>query len=238
MTMKFAELDGNRIEPSPKLQATCPFCKQPVIAKCGRLKVWHWAHKSTQHCDHWWEPETEWHRNWKNEFPTDWQEIGRRDDNDELHIADVLTSSGLAIEFQHSHISREEVEKRTVFHQNICWIVDGLRLKTSLPQFEKALDEGMKVKSSGANVHELYLVDSRLLRMWSGLNAPVVFDFGGTSIWVIGFSKSHTVLVYPLQRELLLQQLNLGNRPPPIQITQPPKQRMRSVRYVRRRRRF
>lgn len=236
--MKFAELDGARIEPSPKLKATCPLCRQPVIAKCGKVKVWHWAHKSTQHCDHWWEAETHWHRNWKNEFPIEWQEIGRKDENGERHIADVLTSSGLAIEFQHSYLNREEVEKRTKFHQNICWVVNGLRLKTSLQQFEKALNEGRKVRSSGADVYELFLMDSRLLKLWSGINAPVVFDFGGSSIWVIGYSKSHTAFVYPLPRELFLQQLKLGNRPPPIQNLPPPKQRTRRINYSRRRRRF
>ncbi len=219
--MKFAELAGNRVEPSPKSHATCPFCGQAVIAKCGKVKIWHWAHKSTQHCDHWWETETEWHRSWKNRFPAEWQEIGRRDKNGELHIADVLTPNGLALEFQHSHINREEVEIRSDFHGNICWIVDGLRLESSLVQFKQSIEEGSKLRSSGAAVYELHLMDSRLLKKWSGLNAPIVIDFGGQSVWVIGSSRGQSVLVYPLQKELLLQQFKLGNRPPPVQITQP-----------------
>ncbi|MGR3635365.1 MAG: competence protein CoiA [Shimia sp.] len=128
--MKFANLNGERLEPAPKLTAKCPFCESDVIARCGKLRVWHWAHKSTTHCDHWWESEKQWHRDWKNLFPNEWQEQGRRDDNGELHIADVLTPKGLALEFQHSAIARDEVEKRTAFHNDICWIVEGARSDT------------------------------------------------------------------------------------------------------------
>ncbi|MCP4360697.1 MAG: hypothetical protein GY796_22035 [Chloroflexi bacterium] len=215
--MKFAEFAGNRVEPSPKSRATCPFCGQAVMAKCGKVRIWHWAHKNTQHCDRWWEPETDWHRKWKDLFPAEWQEIGRRDNNGELHIADVLTSHGMALEFQHSHIKREEVETRTDFHGNICWVVDGLRLENSLKQFNRALDEGLRPRSKGGTVYQLFLSDSRLLKQWSGLNAPIVFDFGGYGVWVIGRSGSHSAYVYQVKRDLLVQQLKLGNRPPPVQ---------------------
>jgi hypothetical protein len=29
-----------------------------MTPKCGQLKVWHWAHRSTRSCDPWWENET------------------------------------------------------------------------------------------------------------------------------------------------------------------------------------
>jgi competence protein CoiA len=47
-----------------------------MIARCGSQRIHHWAHKNkSEQCDHWWENETEWHRNWKASFPVDWQEI-------------------------------------------------------------------------------------------------------------------------------------------------------------------
>lgn len=233
--MKFANLNGERAEPAPKLKAQCPFCDSEVVAKCGKVRVWHWAHKSTKHCDHWWEPEKEWHRQWKNQFPNEWQEVGRRDDNGELHIADVLTPQGLALEFQHSAISREEVEIRTAFHNDICWIVDGLRLESSIKQFMEALKHAGTPNSSGAEVYELYYYDSRFLKKWAGLNAPVVFDFGIDELWVIGRSLENSALMYTLQRSVLVEQFKLGNRPPPVQIRAPRYRRSYGRRGVGRR---
>ncbi len=101
--MRFALVEGSKREPQPKQRGECPHCDEDMIAKCGRVKVWHWAHKGKRHCDQWWENETEWHRSWKDEFPTDWQEIGQQDEETgEKYLADVKTTHGLVIEFQHS----------------------------------------------------------------------------------------------------------------------------------------
>ena len=216
--MKYASIDGARSEPFPKTHGICPHCRGIVIAKCGKLRVWHWAHKSKRHCDRWWEPETEWHRLWKNRFPVEWQEQGRRDENGELHIADVLTPHGLVVEFQHSAIEREEVEIRTNFHKSICWIVNGSRLESSLAQFEEALEWCRPVGSRGSTVYEFQLSHSRLLRKWADLEAPVVIDFGLETVWVIGRNLGSSALVYPLKKDLLVEQLKRGNRPPPVQI--------------------
>ncbi|MFY0690448.1 MAG: hypothetical protein JXR14_00845 [Paracoccaceae bacterium] len=216
--MKFASVDGKRVKPEPKLKGKCPHCGQDTVAKCGSVKVWHWAHKSKRHCDPWWEPETEWHRRWKEQFPEEWQEIGRRDKTGELHVADILTPEGMVLEFQHSHIDREEVEKRTNFHKNICWVIDGLRLKTSLPQFDDALRYGIRRPSGNVPVFELFLSHSRLLRKWSGLNAPITIDFGGDAIWVIGANLERSVLVYAIHRSNLVEQFKASNIPPAVEV--------------------
>ena len=67
--MIWALKERERIKAAPKKEAICPTCLKEVIAKCGRIKVWHWAHKSKLDCDSFSEPETEWHINWKNNFP-------------------------------------------------------------------------------------------------------------------------------------------------------------------------
>ena len=65
--MKFALHGGKRVEAEANLKgAVCQVCKAEVIAKCGDIKIHHWAHKSKRKCDHWWENETQWHRDWKN----------------------------------------------------------------------------------------------------------------------------------------------------------------------------
>ncbi len=219
--MKYAIFNGERAEPAPKSKGRCPFCDSDVIARCGPVRVWHWAHKSTKHCDHWWEPEKQWHRDWKNSFPEQWQEQGRRDEHGELHIADVLTPHGLVLEFQHSPISREEVENRITFHQNICWVVDGARLENTVKQFKVALEYATPLRSSGAPVYQLQHHNSLFLKKWSGFNAPVVIDFGMEEVWVIGRSLKSSSLMYTLKKELLIEEFKKGNRPNPIEISRP-----------------
>ena len=103
--MKYALQNNAKIVATPGATGTCACCGSELVAKCGSLKVWHWAHKSKKNCDHWWENETQWHRNWKDKFAEEWQEIVQISENGEKHIADVKTPAGFVIEFQHSPIS-------------------------------------------------------------------------------------------------------------------------------------
>ena len=72
--MKFATVDGCKTEALKGAKGICPNCESELIAKCGKFKMSHWSHKGVRNCDSWWEPETEWHRSWKNNFPDEWQE--------------------------------------------------------------------------------------------------------------------------------------------------------------------
>lgn len=102
-----------------------------------------------------------------------------RDGQGELHIADIRTPDRRVVEFQHSAISREEVATRTRFHDRIIWVVDGLRRKTDLRQFDRALSDARITRVPGTIVYEFYDLDfTRLLRDWGGLDRPVVLDFG------------------------------------------------------------
>ena len=73
--MRFALVDGQRREPESGLVGECTGCGSPVLARCGDVRVWHWAHKGRRRGHPWWENETEWHRRWKGHFPEDWQEV-------------------------------------------------------------------------------------------------------------------------------------------------------------------
>jgi len=75
--MRYALVNNKRVEASHGLSALCPACAQPMVAKCGDRRVHHWAYRGRRTCDHWWEPETRWHRQWKSRFPADWQEFVR-----------------------------------------------------------------------------------------------------------------------------------------------------------------
>lgn len=175
--MKFANLEGLRQEPRTGLRAACPSCGGAVIAKCGDQRVWHWAHKGSRTCDHWWEPETKWHRQWKSEFPVAWQEIIQTADSGEKHIADVKTDSGIVIEFQHSFLSPDERLARENFYKKMVWVVDGCRRKHDADQLLKCI--GPCVFARGPFVlHTAHGDESALLRDWHASPVPVYFDLG------------------------------------------------------------
>ncbi len=124
--MKYALVDGARHEAAVGLRGFCQACGLPMTPRCGQQRVHHWAHR-TANCDKWWERETSWHRDWKNEFPQDCQEIRIEGSVGDVHIADVQTTNGTILEFQHSHLSVAERSVREAFYGPMAWIVDGMR---------------------------------------------------------------------------------------------------------------
>ena len=183
--MKFALIDGYVSTPQPRLRATCRVCGSEVIAKCGEVKQWHWAHKAKSDCDHWWENETPWHREWKEHFPLEWQETILRAESGEKHVADVRTESGWIIEFQNSNISPEELRSREAFYgSRLVWIVNGLARKRDREQFDEVLKSSKQVPN-----HPVVIInfpeESGLLRRWSKSRAPVMFDFGNDRLWCV-----------------------------------------------------
>ena len=173
--MKFAKVDGQRREAEKGLAGECPACSRPLVAHCGEVRIWHWAHRGARTCDPWWENEGEWHRRWKGLFPESWQEVVHSDANGTKHIADIKTERGWAIEFQHSHISPEERRSRDAFYGQIIWVVDGTRRKRDSAQFEKAWRDGSQVTPI---VRRMRSDECTLLREWASSPMPVFFDFG------------------------------------------------------------
>jgi competence CoiA-like predicted nuclease len=139
--MKFGldKITNDKIEPHAGLAALCPCCGKDLIPKCGNIKIHHWSHKSTRHCDPWWEPESEWHRKWKNMFPKEWQETVKIDPHtNQKHIADVYNPElDLVIEFQNSPMSIEEMQSRERFYKRMIWLVNG----TTFNFFTYGLDQ-------------------------------------------------------------------------------------------------
>ncbi|MBU2912699.1 competence protein CoiA [Reichenbachiella agariperforans] len=197
--MKFALIDGSRTEASKGATGSCPVCGSDLIAKCGELKINHWAHKKIRNCDTWWESETEWHRSWKNKFPTDWQEYAFTDDTSgEKHIADIFSEHGWVVEFQHSHIKPEERISRENFYKKMVWVVDGTRLKRDYPRFIKAKDDFRRAGKLGH-----YFVDfpeEAFPRLWLSGKVPVIFDFQGIeSIHDNADLRKYLFCLFPMQ---------------------------------------
>jgi len=177
--MKYAFVDGQRQEAQLGRPGVCPVCNSPVVAKCGDVRIYHWAHRGRRDCDPWWENETEWHLNWKNKFPSDWQEFPYTAENGEKHRADIKTDQGWVLEFQHSKINPDERKAREAFYQKMVWVVDGARRKNDKSQFSKAL-EGRKLAGIALDLWKILVTgECALLRDWTDSRTPVFFDFSG-----------------------------------------------------------
>ena len=182
--MRFALLNDERIEATKGAKGVCPCCGNDLVAKCGEVYIHHWAHKKK--CDdHWWENEKEWHRNWKNQFPKEWQEVIHRDESGEKHIADVKTSEGWAIEFQHSYLNPEERRSRNNFYNKLIWVVDGTRRPTDAKQFEKKLNEAEVKLDEPLLLHIHFPEECRLLKEWGNSNSLVFLHFKDEHLWFI-----------------------------------------------------
>ncbi len=180
--MKFALVNNQRQEAKPKLKGICPVCNSPVIAKCGTIKAHHWAHETKQNCKNdRWETEGQWHRNWKNQFPVEWQEQIIIVDN-EKNVADIRTPKGLVIEFQHSHITPEEQKARETAYKDMLWVVDGTRLKYDFPRFQKKVKEYnkefLKIREN-IKLFSIDFYDEVFPKNWINCSVPIVFDFLG-----------------------------------------------------------
>lgn len=111
---------GAKILAEPQAWATCPGCGARVIAKCGEINVWHWAHEADSDCDPWSEGESAWHAGWKQQVHSGRCEVVMRQ-----HRADIVGHKGVVIELQHSSLSPSEVREREEFYKNLIWIIDA-----------------------------------------------------------------------------------------------------------------
>jgi len=194
--MKFALVDGQRQEAKSKLVGLCPACSSPMVARCGKIRVQHWAHKGSDRCDQWWETESEWHRNWKNQFPNDWQEIIRHSDDGEKHIADVQTIRGWVIEFQHSTLNPDERRSREKFYQRLIWVVDGTKRKKDTAPFKKGYIGGQTPDPLSPNKSRIFFPKGALFRDWAESPGHVFLDFGDEHpLWWI-FPGSNETYAY------------------------------------------
>lgn len=124
--------DNNRVHISQacgKNSYFCPCCGSSVLQRRGKVNAHHFAHFKDSICkDTWHYDMTEWHQEWQNRFPKEYQEIVKTKDN-QIHRADVLIEDKkIVFEFQHSPLSSDEFEDRNLFYNSlgykVIWIFD------------------------------------------------------------------------------------------------------------------
>jgi competence protein CoiA len=209
--MRYALVNGQRQEAQPNLSGECPHCDSPMVAKCGELRVRHWAHNGRRHCDPSAEDETEWHRAWQDQFPVDWQEIRHLAADGELHIADVKTNRGWVIEFQHSYLKPEERRSRDGFYPRLIWVVNGTRRKRDGEQLLRAWNEGVPV-GANSTIRRTFSDECVLLREWIGSRSPIFFDLGEEKPlwWLFARSTSESAYVAPYSRAKFIEGHRVG----------------------------
>jgi competence protein CoiA len=135
--MFYAIVNGHKVSATPAASGLCPGCDAQMIAKCGDIKRWHWAHVAGRDCDPWHEGETDWHLEWKSLFPAQDVEVCLGE-----HRADVRSGSTI-IEFQNSPISQAEIAEREEFYgrsHQLIWVFNArgwsinLRCRKTAPQ--------------------------------------------------------------------------------------------------------
>ncbi|MFA4826028.1 MAG: competence protein CoiA family protein [Methanoregula sp.] len=152
--MEFALSENNeRIVASPGAKGFCSLCGEFLIPKCGKIRIHHWAHKTREDCDPWWEGETDWHRQWKNFVEEKFREITIIKDGIK-HRADVQlpSPSEIIFEFQRKPLSIDERQERENFYVKMIWVIhfskdkilEITERKMYLPMFG---DSYVKVKS-------------------------------------------------------------------------------------------
>lgn len=194
--MRYALVEGVRQEAVPKLRGSCIGCGSPMIAKCGTKKFHHWAHKGRLECDRWWEPETEWHRDWKNHFPKDWQEVRHLAEDGEIHIADVKTPRGEVLEFQYSALHPDELAAREAYYgPQMVWIASGTRLKRDAEAFRRAVLSADLDFTADLRAWRMPIAKApAIVQRWAGSGCSVFLDLGDLDISALRLSVNGGLL--------------------------------------------
>ncbi len=154
---------GTKIKATPKAKAVCPSCSGDLIPKCGKINIWHWAHKAKD-CDSWHEPESEWHLNWKSHAKPEHVEVVRGP-----HRADILGPRGVVVELQNNSISPKIIKEREDFYGKMVWIVNAE------PFFERLSFHQFFYRGK---LEESFFFWDHPRKSWFCTKKPVFFDVG------------------------------------------------------------
>ena len=123
--------EGERINAIPNTKAICPGCKSVVVSKCGEINVWHWSHLKDADCDSWNEPESLWHKEWKEKYPKEIREVVIG-----CHRADIKTKRGV-IELQSDTLQAEKIIEREEYYGKMIWLLKGMDFQNNINFREK-----------------------------------------------------------------------------------------------------
>ena len=107
-----------------------------LIAKRGKILAHHFAYKnkndSTDNYDAWYAAKKiengkgQWHSDWQSLSNPNNVEVIKIKDNVK-HIADMISNDNKVIEFQHSPLSKSEIDAREQFYDQMLWVMDATK---------------------------------------------------------------------------------------------------------------
>lgn len=196
--MEFSIVEGRRRTAERGLKGVCALCGGKTIPKCGKIRIHHWAHQRGRNCDPWWESETDWHREWKRNFPEHCREVTVTSDDGEKHRADVKTDCGRVIEFQHSPIKMEARQTREALYEDMVWVVNGLRIQREKKRFDIQLGQARVLQNTPVKLR-VPIGKCSILKTWADSRVGVYIDFGNMLFSDIRFNFSIPALwrLYP-----------------------------------------
>ena len=112
--VKICEID-------PEDDYKCEMCDGNLVAKRGRLVIYHFAHEHLVDCDQWRENKSKWHILWQDICKKDFVEVPYKN----LHQADIVNIEGMVIEIQNSPMSIDTMEEREDFYGRMIWVVNA-----------------------------------------------------------------------------------------------------------------
>lgn len=186
--------NGNRVninDASTVEEYFCPLCKSKLVIKNGSVYAKHFAHNSHECFDNWNYDMSEWHQHKQSFFESEFCEVVVKH-NGETHRADVLIDNTV-IEFQHSSITADEFEKRTIFFINagyrIAWVFDVTKqyISKSIDYLNEDNDflfrwkKPMEIFSKCPNISD----DSKNFALWITWDCGEDKDFLYKIIWTL-----------------------------------------------------
>lgn len=163
----YAIVNGQPTVAAPKAVGVCPGCHTEMVAKCGDIMTWHWAHRPGSDCAYGNDGESGWHMWWKWQFhhAGGRVEVSYRSEHGRNHRADAVTVGGLVVEMQHDYLALVDIASREHTYGRMAWIYDGGR-------FADRLDHGVTV-------------DGTIKFNWSGA-APSITKHQRPVLWHVG----------------------------------------------------
>ncbi|WP_051119731.1 competence protein CoiA [Gillisia sp. CAL575] len=216
--MLLAHFQNRSIPPTKNIIAKCPLCSSKVNAKCGEINIHHWAHNKNEGCDSWSEPETYWHKSWKESFPIHNREVviekfGKK------HFADLYTKEKIVIELQNSSISSETIREREKFYgEKLLWVINGGKYREHIRIHQNEEINRILLKRNPKNLYsEIFLSNDNIdeflntsdefrfswrypIRSWLKSKRPVFLDINENfMLWfTTGIGTDYgTFKVYP-----------------------------------------
>lgn len=178
--MRFAFYKNRKSEPEFSGQkGVCLDCGLCVVAKCGKINQWHWAHFVNNldgkrcHYLEYSQNESQWHLDWKYEFPEKYNEV-KIVKNGITKIADIYCN-GKVVEFQKSDISEDEVCLRENHYEKLIWVVNGM-------------ERGSFIKKNKQNYYTYSWINRP--KFFDNMTKPIFVDLGDC---VFQIKKSHGV---------------------------------------------